>query len=106
EAVAEGAELFRFEDGPVLPAEGAGLVVAHPAKVVAVELLLAGRGDDADLLDPGVNRLFADDLDDRLGQAVAVNQGEHFLLYRGRGRVLAGALAGGGDDGLADLGHV
>ena len=35
-------------------------------------------------------RLLGDDLEDRLGQAVAVDQGEHRLLHRVEGRILPG----------------
>ena len=51
----------------------------------------------------GVDGLFADDLDDGLGQAVAIDQREHFLLDGGGSWILSRAAPGGGDDGFADL---
>src|SRR5258708_3099463 len=38
EAVAESAELFGFENGPVLAAELAGFVVVHPAGILPLKL--------------------------------------------------------------------
>ena len=68
-------------------------------------LLLARLGDDADLLDAGVDRLFADDLDDGLGQPVAIDQRKHFLLHRGGGGVLPRPATRRGDDRFANFGH-
>ena len=91
--LAERAELLRFQDRPVLAAERLDHVVVEPLEVFAVELLFARLGDDADLLDARVDRLFADDLDDRLGQPVAIDQREHLLLHRGRRRILPRAAS-------------
>ena len=40
---------------------------------------------------PESMRLLADDLDDRLGQPVTIDQRKHLLLDRGGRRVLAGS---------------
>jgi hypothetical protein len=105
QALAEGGQLLRFPDRPVLAAKAAHHVVVQPAEIVAIELFLARLGDDADFLDPRLDGLLADDLDHWLGQPVAIHQREHFLLHGGGRGILPGALSGGGDDGFSDLGY-
>ena len=102
--LAESAEFFRFDDRPVLAAEGLDHVVVEAAEIFAVLFFLAGLGDDADLLDAGIDGFLADDLDDGLGEAVAIDQRKHFLLDGGGGGILARSATGGGDDGFADFG--
>lgn len=58
--------------------------------------------DKGHLLDAGTKRFLDDDLDDRLGQAVAVHDGGEFLLHGFRRRKHARAETGGGNDRLAD----
>ncbi len=104
-AFAERGELFAFENRPVFAAEALDHVVIEPLEVFAILALLAGLRDDAEFLDPAVDRLLPDDLDDRLGQTVPVDEGKHFLLHRAGRWILPSAAAGGGDNGLSNLSH-
>jgi hypothetical protein len=75
------------------------------AEILAVLSLFPRRRDDADFLNPRVDGFLGDDLDDRLGQAVPVHEGEEFFLDGAGGRVLAGPAARGRDDGFGHLSH-
>ena len=72
------------------------LELVREVEVVLDRPLLAG-GDDDDLLDPGGDGLLDRVLDDRL-----VDERQHLLRLRLRGRQEASAPAGGGEDGLAN----
>jgi hypothetical protein len=102
EALAELLQALALLEGPLLVAEGLAQLAAHAPEVLAVLGLLVRLRDDAELLDPGRQRLLADDLDDGLGQPVDVHQREHLLLDGGAGRILARATPGRGDDRFAD----
>jgi hypothetical protein len=68
-----------------------------------VHILIARRSHHADFFDSALERFFGDDLEDRLGKPIAVNQGKHGLLDRIRGRILPSAAAGCRDHGLGDF---
>ena len=91
--------------GPVDPLERRPQVGRVVAEMIAIDGLVAGRADDADLLDPALERLLGDDLEDRLGQAVAIDERQHGLLHRVRGRILPRPAARRRDDRLGNL-HV
>ena len=71
--------------------------------MAAIDGLVARRGDDADLLDPAFEGLLGDDLEDGLGQAVAIDQGQHGLLHGVGRRILPGPAAGRRDHRLGNL---
>ena len=89
--------------GPVDPPEGRPEVLGIVAEMPAIIGLVPRCADDADLLDPALHRLFGDDLEDRLGQAVAVDQRQHGLLHRVGGRILPRSPPRRRDDRLGDL---
>ena len=91
--------------GPVDPLERRAEVRGVVAEVAAIDRLVARGADDADLLDPALERLLGDDLEDRLGQPVAIDQRQHRLLHRVGRRILPGPPARRRDDRLGDL-HV
>ena len=105
EALAERGQFLGFQDRPVLPGERLHHVIVEPAEIVAVGGFFPGRGDNADLLDTGIDGFFADNLNHRLGETIAIDQREHFLLHRGGSRVLPGSTPRGGDDGLSYFCH-
>ena len=92
--------------GPVEPlvrrAEVGGIV----AKVLAIDGLVARGADDADLLDPALDGLLGDDLEDGLGQPVAIDQRQHGLLHGVGRRVLPRPAAGRRDHRLGNLHRV
>ena len=92
--VADVADLPEHVDVALLLEQVLELV--RQVEVVLDRPLLAGRDDD-DLLDPGGDRLLDRVLDDRL-----VDEREHLLRLRLRGRQEAGAPSGGGEDGFAN----
>ena len=67
---------------------------------VVLDRLLAPAGDDEDVVDPGPHGLLHHVLDGRL-----VDDRQHLLGLRLGGGQEPGAQAGGGDDGLAHVGH-
>ena len=75
------------------------------AGMIAIDGLVAGRTDDADLFDPALECFLGDDLEDRLGQTVAIDDGQHGFLHRVRGRILPRPAARRGDDRPGNL-HV
>ena len=82
------------------PRGGFRPVVAEEPTVVR----FVSRGtDDADFFDPAVDRLFGNDLEDGLGQAVTVDEGQHGLLHRVGSWVLPGSPPRRRDDRLGDL---
>ena len=91
--------------GPVDALEGRPQVRGIVAEMIAIDGLVARRADDADLLDPALERLLGDDLEHGLGQAVAVDERQHRLLHRVGRRILPRPPARRRDDRLGDL-HV
>jgi len=75
------------------------------AEMIAIDGLVAGRTDDADLFDPALECFLGDDLEDRLGQTVAIDDGQHGFLHRVRGRILPRPAARRSDDRPGNL-HV
>ena len=86
--------------GPVDALERRPQVGGIVAEMTAVDRLIARRADDADLLDAALDRLLGDDLEDRLGQPVAIDERQHRLLHRVRRRILPGPPARRRDDRL------
>ena len=81
------------------------LLLEHPLELegrveVVLDRVLAAPRDDDDALDPGVPGFLDDVLDEG-----PVHEGQHFLGLGLGGRQEAGAEAGGGEDGDANLGH-
>ena len=76
------------------------LLELDAAVEVVLDRLLAPPGDDEDVVDARSDRLLDHVLDGRL-----VDDRQHLLRLRLGGREEPGAQAGGGDDGLADVGH-
>ncbi len=97
---AEAARLFFGPVGALVRRAQVGGVVAE---VVAIDSLIARRGDDANLFNAARERFLGNDLEQRLGQPVAIDQGQHRLLHGiGRG-VLPRASAGRSDHRLRNL---
>ena len=105
---ASGASALQVHVHALRQALGADRIVTRPPgyllrveegelDVQRFERLVAGGGDDADLLRPGPGRLFEDDLQRLLLDPVAVHQGLEREAALGR--------AGGGDHGLANGHH-
>ena len=67
--------------GPLQPPEGRPEVFGVVAKLVAVDGFVARRADVADLLDPAFECLLGDDLEDRHGQAIAIDHREQVLPH-------------------------
>ena len=73
--------------------------------MIAIDGLVAGRTDDADLFDPALECFLGDDLEDRLGQTFAIDDRQHGFLHRVRGRILPRPAARRGDNRPGNL-HV
>ena len=103
ESLAKSAKLFRLPDRPLFPGKAFGRLRVEPLEIITVEVLFARLRDDADFFDPRADRFLADDLNHRLGDSVAVDEGKHFFLHCRRSRVLTRPPTRGGDDGFADF---
>ena len=71
-------------------------------KVATIINLVPRSGDDANLLDPALHRLLGDDLEHRLGQAIAVDERLHGFLNRVERRILPGPTPRRRDDRPGD----
>ena len=75
------------------------------AEMTAIDGLVTGRADDADLFDSAFECFLGDDLENRLGQTVAIDDRQHRFLHRVRCRILPRPPARRGDDRPGNL-HV
>ena len=105
----ETQALFQVEQspglflGPVDAAVGRAEVRGVVAKVIAIDGFVAGRGDDADLLDSALERFLGDDLEHGLGEPVAVDERKHGFLHGVGRRILPRPAAGRRDHRLRNL---
>ena len=84
--------------GPIHSLERRPQIGRVVAGMIAIDGLVAGRTDNPDLFDPALECFLGDDLEDRLGQTVAIDDGQHGFLHRVRGRILPRPAARRGDD--------
>ncbi len=91
--------------GPFHSLESRPQVSSVVAEMIAIDGLVAGRANDADLFDSTFERLLGNDLEDRLGQAIPIDNRQHRLLHRVRCRILPRPPSRRSNDRLGNL-HV